>query len=432
MRVAVVSAGAVPNPAQSGSALTVWTVVSHLLGSGHEVTAVVLRDETHDDPGAALDERVEALRALGADVRVVRSRADEVVASLAGDARSRLRRHWRPPDEELIPQLADADATAQAIEEAGADVVYAYHWEAVAATRGLRGRIPRFATVVDLPHLSAWYRWRSTPGRLSRSGASRLLWLQARMRRLPPLLVQLLNECESSANFAAHHAGQLRAKGARGCEYLATPVEDRPGEGWREGRRRAGPGPVPRLLLIGHLRGASTLDGLQLFAEDVLPQLVRELGEDGLEVRIAGGYEPPPHLARALLRPCVRFLGHLEQPDEEFLAADALVVPTSIRLGTRVRILSAWSFGCPVVAHDANASGIPELEHGVNGLLGSDAEGLAAGVLRLAREDGLRARLEEEGRAVYERVFAPPVAAEAILTRLEQLAGVPGPSRVTA
>jgi glycosyltransferase involved in cell wall biosynthesis len=423
VKVAVVAAGAVPNPAQSGSALTVWTVVSHLLSRGHEVAVVVLLGDALDDPGAELDDRVEALRGLGADVRLVRSRADEVVAGLAGDLRSRLRRHWRPPDAELIPQLVDADATAQAIEEAGADVVYAYHWEAVAATRTLRGRIPRFATVVDLPHLSAWYRWRSTPGRLSRSGLSRLLWVQARVRRLPPLLVRLLNECEGSANFAAHHAAQLRARGAAACEYLATPVEDRPGDSWRE--RRAGRGPVPRLLLIGHLRGASTLDGLDLFANGVVPRLVRELGEDGLEVRIAGGYEPPPHLARALDRPCVTFLGHLEQPDDEFLAADALVVPTSIRLGTRVRILSAWSFGCPVVAHDANAAGTPELEHGANALLATDADGLADGVLRLAREDSLRARLEEEGRRTYERVFAPPVAAEAILERLEQLARVP-------
>jgi hypothetical protein len=78
-----------------------------------------------------------------------------------------------------------------------------------------------------------------------------------------------------------------------------------------------------------------------------------------------------------------------------------------------------------VVAHDANAAGTPELEHGVNALLGPDAGGLADGVLRIAREHVLRARLEEEGRRTYERVFAPPVAAEAILGRLEQLARVP-------
>jgi glycosyltransferase involved in cell wall biosynthesis len=425
VRIAVVVAGGVPNPAQSGSSVTVWTIVGHLLASGHEVTVVVLHGERLDDPGRGLDERVEALRGLGADVRLVRSRADEALAGLAFDARSRLRRAWRPPEVELLPQLVDTDAVAEAVEETGADVVYAYHWEAVAATRSLRGRKPRFATVVDLPQLSSWYRWRSTPGRLTRAGVSRLVWLQARLRRLPPLLVELLNECEASGNFAAHHAAWLRRRGAAGCAYYHTPIEDRPGGRWRDARAEHPRGGPPRLLLIGHLRGASTIDGLKLFAEGVLPPLERELGPDGVEVRLAGGYEPPDHLRRALERPSVRFLGHLERPDDEFAAADALVVPTSIPLGTRVRILSAFSFGCPVVAHEANAMGIPELADGENSLLGRSADDLAGAVLRLARDPALGRQLESSGRATYERHFAPPVAAAAVETTLRGLAGVP-------
>jgi glycosyltransferase involved in cell wall biosynthesis len=425
VKVAVVVAGAVPNPAQSGSAVTVWTIVGHLLASGHEVGVVVLHGDRIDDPGARLEERVEALRALGADVRLVPSRADGVVDGLAGDPRARLRRAWRPPDVELVPHLVDADAVAEAVEETGAEVVYAYHWEAVAATRGLRGRIPRFATVVDLPQLSAWYRWRATPGRFGRAGLSRLVWLQARVRALPPLLVELLEECEAAGNFAAHHAAWLRRRGASGCAYYRTPIEDRPGERWREARDRHPRGGAPRLLLIGHLRGASTLDGLDLFANGVLPRLERELGENGLEVRLAGGYELPERLRQALSRPSVHLLGHLERPDDEFSGADALVVPTSIPLGTRVRILSAFSFGCPVVAHEANAEGIPELADGENALLGRSADDLAAAVLRLVRDRALARRLEGGGRGAYERHFAPAVAAAAVESTLRALAGAP-------
>lgn len=421
MRFAVVVAGGVPNPSQSGSALTVWTVIRHLVGSGHEVGAVVLRPERLDDPGATIDERVEQLSALGADVRLVPSHAEKVLASLPGDVRSRLRRAWRPPAVELVPQLADADAVAAVIDDLQPDAAYVYHWEAVAATRKVRGVLPRFATVVDLPHLSSFYRWRAGRDRFSRAGVSRLLWLQARFRSLPRLMVELLNECEASANFAAHHAAWLRRHGAGGCEYYRTPIEDRLRDDLTRARGTRASA-LPRFLLIGHLRGASTLDGLDLFANSLLPRLEAALGQDGFEVRIAGAYDPPDHLRATLTRPSITFLGHLERADDEFALADALIVPTTIPLGTRVRIISAWSLGCPVVAHDANATGIPELANGENALLGRTADDLARALVSIAEDRTLGERLSTNGRQAYERLFAPSVAAARIEDTLRRIA----------
>jgi glycosyltransferase involved in cell wall biosynthesis len=418
VKVVAVVAGAVPNPAQSGSTLTVWTIVGHLLDAGHEVAVVVLRGDEPDDPGATFEVRVRALTARGAEVRTVESRAGDV------RQRGRLRRALSPTELELLPQLADAEAVGRVVEELAPDVVYAYHWEAVAATRSLRGVTPRLATVVDLPQVSSWYRWRATPGKLSREGLSRALWLQARLRRLPPLLVDLLTGCEAYGNFAAHHAEWLRGRGAAACAYYRTPIEDRAGERWRAAREARAEGP-PRYLLIGHLRGISTLEGLDIVASDVLPALERELGPDGFELRLAGAYDPPPYLRAQLDRPSVRILGHLESPDAEFSSADAVLVPTSIPLGTRVRILSAWSFGCPAVAHRANASGIPELAHGTNVLLCESAGELVRGLLDVSRDPGLAKRLSEGGRGSYERWFAPEPAGGAIESELASLAAVP-------
>jgi len=421
VNVAVVMAGVAPSPASSGSALTLWTLIKYLLERGHTVGAVALVGGQHEDPGADFERRLAAVRELGVDIREMRSRAAEVYEEMDVGLRARARRTWHPRDEELFPTLLDREQVAEAVRDLAPDVAYVYHWDALAATRSLRGHVPRLATVVDLPQLSLLYRWRSQPRRLTRGALAQLLWLQARLRHQPRLMVDLLNECESSGNFAAHHAAWLRRKGARACAYLHIPVEDQAGAGWRAGREQ--PRERPRLLLIGHLRGASTLEGLGVFAKQVLPRLERALGRDGFEVRVVGGYEPPEHLRAALARPSVRLLGYLDRVDEEFAAAAALLVPTSIPLGTRVRILSAFSFGCPVVAHEANALGIPELAHDENALLGRTAAELAAGVVQVARDDSLRRRLEHAGRATFERYFAPGVAAarvEALLARLAE------------
>jgi glycosyltransferase involved in cell wall biosynthesis len=406
----------VPNPDSGGGAITLWSVTRHLVEAGHDVAVVPVHDPVYDDAaGRSLEQRLDQARALGAEVHPVVSRARTT------PVRRISARAWRPRDEELLPNLLDAPAVAEAVTGLAPDAVFAYGWDAVAATRGLRGRIPRFATVVDLAHLPELYRFRRDPKRLDRATLGRALLLQSLLRRLPRLQVELLNEAEASADFAAHHAEWLRRKGATRCLYLRTPVQDRPGPEWRE-RRRAATHDRPRILLIGHLRGTSTQDGLDVFAKRILPQLEHRLGVDGFEVRIAGGFDPPPDLRRPLDRPSVRLLGHLPEPDEELASADALLVPNTVPMGARVRVITGLSYGCPLVVHPANALGIAELEHRRNALIGSTPDELAALTIELLRDRELAGRLEEEGRATYERFFALPVAGKAVEDVLARIA----------
>jgi glycosyltransferase involved in cell wall biosynthesis len=409
VRVALVTVGAIPNPDANGATLANWALATYLVRRGHDVAVCAVHESSYADPsGATAKDRVARLRDTGVHVTPILARA----ADHAG--RSGLQRAWKPRDEELFPSLGDAPAVREAVEAFEPDAVFAYSWSGVAASRALRGRVPRLGVVVDLAHLPALYRFRLGSKRPSRQLVAEALGVQALARSAPRLMVRLLQECDAAGDFAAHHALWLRRKGVAHCEYLRTPVEDAAGAGWRAARDRHAGSTPPRILLIGHLHGTSTLDGLALFAEEVLPVLEELLGPEGFEVRIGGGWEPPPDLRAALSRPSVRYLGHLSRPDEEFAAADLVLVPTSVPLGARVRIISAWSYGCPVVAHAANQLGVPELVHDDNALLGQSGRELANGAVSVLRRSGLERRLEDAGRATYERYFAPEVAAARI------------------
>jgi glycosyltransferase involved in cell wall biosynthesis len=354
------------------------------------------------------------VRALGGEVVEVQSASAQYFRTLPRGLDDRLRRAWRPPDEELYPNLVDAPAVRRAVAESGAEAAFVYHFEMLAASRELG--VPRFAAVGDPPQLSALYRFREQlPDPRALRGIVRL---QAQLRHQPQLLVRYLNECEASGAFAAHHAEWLRHRGATACRYVRTPVPD-PGPPVATG----GTAEKPTILLVGHMKGVVTLEGLRLFANGILPRLEQELGPDGFEVRIAGGYDPPADLARALDRPSVRRLGHVEGAEDEFRAAHVLLVPNSIELGIRVRVITGFSFGSCIVSHTANARGIPELTDGANALLGDSPEALADAVLRALRDAGLRARLGEGARATYEQCFAPPVAVGELAATLEQAAG---------
>jgi glycosyltransferase involved in cell wall biosynthesis len=222
----------------------------------------------------------------------------------------------------------------------------------------------------------------------------------------------LLGACQARGSFQAETAASLDVP------YYPAPLPD-PGS----------PGPNARnekfRILLGpsQLGATSTRAGLVTFAREVLPALERELGVDAFEVRVVGEGEAPPELARP--HPSVTLTGRIEPADDEFRSADVQLVPTPFALGKRVRIIVGWSFGCPVVAHRAEAGPLPELQHGENALLAGNGRGLAEALARLARDEALRRRIAEGGRQTYEQTFAPDVAARPIVERLTALAAQP-------
>ena len=384
--------------------MTCWAVMKQLLEGSRRVTVVALR---YPDDRFAEPEREQAVREAGADLVVLP--VGEPEASTDGDLVAR-----------VFPTARLAPAMREILEGIGPDAVFIYHWDTLAATRGVRVA-PRLAAVGDPWHLPLLRRWQTTRPRLERGY---LQWSFSVLGGVLPArraMVELLNECEAAGCFQAQAAAWLRARGARGCEYLRSPVVD-PGPPRNVGAAERGAG-KPRILVgPSNLAATSTRAGLKLFAREILPRLERELGPDGFEAHLVGEGEPPEELARLLPRPSVRLCGRVEPADDEFRSADIQLVPTPFVLGIRLRIVTAFAFACCVVAHSSERANLPELEHGVNALLASSGKRLAEAVVQAARDPELRRRLGDNGHLTYERYFHPSVAAKPIVERLVALA----------
>jgi glycosyltransferase involved in cell wall biosynthesis len=413
LHAATIFAG-LPDPFRAGGPLTHWALIGALVTAGHRVTFVSLPWES-----APAEEGVEAVRSLGAKVALV-----SPPARSEGRWRARgryLRSILWPGDETLFSMTASPSDVAPVMEELRPDALVAHGTPAVAAAAALE--VPKLALVGDPPGLSRRLRVRWDPQYPWRLGRDELLYRLGSATfalRADHRFEQVLRRFDSVGIFGANHADSALRRRVRAW-YASSPVVDSAGPEWRSRRAAFGPNAKPRILLIGHLRGISTICGLHVFVEHVLPELTERLGPQGFEAHVVGAHDPPGSLADALRHPAVALRGQVQPPDEEFLRADVLLVPSPIEWGERTRIVAGFSFGCCVVAHVSSRLGMPALEHGVNALL-ADSAGLAEETLQALADRKLRERLGDAGRRLYEAQFTPERAGGRIVAEVERIA----------
>lgn len=398
-----------PSATTRGTAIQMWSIMHSALQRGHRVTVVIISNKT--------PEEFEEIVAAGVTVKTLPYgyRRPYVFTSQLSKAA------LKPQLETFYPWVALAPAMRAVLEEVKPDAVVAYTLYNLAATHGI-DVYPRMAVLVDLDHLVAHYRWLDTSFRPLRT------FMRASLRRLvharqPKFMIKLLRDCQAVVDFAAHHAVWFRRHGIPECQYIPCPTRDPIGSEWRKLRDSYPPRDMARILLIGHLAGIATMSGIRIFLQEILPHLERKLGSGKFEIHIVGDYSKNQWLAGELKRhSTVRVRGYVEDVDREFLSSDILLVPTPINLGTRTRIIEGFSYGCCVVAHEANALGIPEMVHEENALLAKNGPGLAAAVIRALNDSSLRERLQSAGRRTYDEHFTVDRAGALLSAELERIA----------
>jgi hypothetical protein len=254
-----------------------WAAISALTSAGHDVTFVSL--PWADDPPT--DERIEEIRGLGAEVVVVPPPPGEAPAGRWQARAAYVRSLTWPGDETLFPSIVSAPGLAGAVAELAPDVVLADGNTAIVAAAGLK--VPKLASMCDPPGLSRRLRTRYEPLYPWRLGRDELLYRLGAATyafRADRRMADLLRRFDSVAVYAAHRAEWAREQGVNAW-YARSPMLDPVGDEWAERRAQAPPNDKPRILMIGHLRGISTISGLHVFVEDVLPRLTDELGPDG-------------------------------------------------------------------------------------------------------------------------------------------------------
>lgn len=416
MKIALVTQ-AIPNNKSQGGPYAMWSLMKGLQTHGIDVAAIALPAKY---PNYRKNWDIYKKDCLEAGFEVFEIEN----ASKLYTHTPLLRRLIAPRLSDVFPHSLYAMEVSQIIYKIKPDFLVAYHFEGLAALSSIPNlRIPYIGLVGDPTHLALWYNFVGRLFQLNRTYVRRATAAILAQLQHPPFTTKMLNSATACGDFGAYDTDLYRKAGANGCEYYQSPLEDPLGPKWRERRDSFPKGEKPKIMLIGLLTGTATIDGLYFMMRDVLPVIEEKLGRNNFEIHIIGrGYDDlPNNLKRLLDRPSIRIRGFVESIENEFLSSDALFVPTKIKLGLRMRILTGFSYGIPVVAHVANCVQIPEMIHEQNSLVGESGEDLANALIRIIQDKTLKRRLENASRELFEKFFYAPVAVKKILNTFSRL-----------
>ena len=171
-----------------------------------------------------------------------------------------------------------------------------------------------------------------------------------------------------------------------------------------------------RLGFIGYLDYPPNRDGLQWFVREVWPQILAKMPQARLRLvgRISANTVIPDAQG-------IEALDFIDDPADEIATWSAMIVPIRSGSGTRIKIIEAFSRGCPVISTPSGAYGLAVADEREL-LLAATADAFADGCLRLLADAGLREQLVAAGRRLFETRYDWNIIGEAIRQQVMAIA----------
>lgn len=164
------------------------------------------------------------------------------------------------------------------------------------------------------------------------------------------------------------------------------------------------PSQPPCFLHVGSLEWTPRMEGLLWFLKEVWPLARSHI--PGVRLAVAGSVSAAN---RARLNRWeaqgVEVRGFVEDLGALANRCAAVVVPMRCGGGIKIRVITAWANGWPVIGTRLMGEGLP-VEHEINCLMADEPADLAKHMCRLCADPGLRRRLIEGGWDVHRRQFS--------------------------
>jgi glycosyltransferase involved in cell wall biosynthesis len=165
----------------------------------------------------------------------------------------------------------------------------------------------------------------------------------------------------------------------------------------------------PCILFQGYLEWPPNEDAAIWFVSEIFP-IVRAHVQDASIVLVG---KASPRVEALNDVEGVEVVGEVPAMTPFLASADVMVAPLRVGGGTRIKILEAFASGIPVVSTSIGCEGL-DVEAGVHLDIADDAQKFATSVIGLLQDPGLRGFRSQIARKLYQQLYTPEAANEAV------------------
>jgi glycosyltransferase involved in cell wall biosynthesis len=210
-------------------------------------------------------------------------------------------------------------------------------------------------------------------------------------------IAQKTNNKIMLGSLSPHHAAEFRDKGVLclDVKWFSPEVDEKK---IKFHQHLNSDNQVFRLLHVGTLESTASNAMLRYWSESILPTLASL--PFPVEIRFVGRFRENFSPPKGNLK--LSFLGHVADVEAEFLKCDAFFSPMKYPVGTRTRILSAISYGVPVIADPSVSFGLPELVDKRHIFFGRTAEEISELITLIKRNPDISRTVGVSARKLWE------------------------------
>lgn len=155
------------------------------------------------------------------------------------------------------------------------------------------------------------------------------------------------------------------------------------------------------LIFVGHLRVFHNIDAATHLVRDLLPLIRQQVPDCTLQLV---GADPDPLVEQLARDPAVTVTGYVPDLNEYLNLSAVFVAPLRFAAGIQNKALEAMASGRPVVTTSLINQGLGA-RPGHEILIADDTETMAQQIITLLRDDGLRARIGQQGHHFVRRNY---------------------------
>lgn len=153
------------------------------------------------------------------------------------------------------------------------------------------------------------------------------------------------------------------------------------------------------LVFVGGFTWFPNLDAITYFCEDILPKLLKTIGD--IQLTVIGKQPDTPVAQEIAKHPNVKLAGLVEDIRPDVDAAAAYIVPLRIGGGTRLKILDALSMSKAIISTSVGCEGL-DVEDGKTIVIADTPDAFAQAIVKVLADPAWADTIGRQGRQLVE------------------------------